>query len=521
MVTVAAQGNGSFQTWFTMPPDVVKVNQINVVATANGGAVKATATYTVQYNAGVSVSPSEVVNGSVATVSGENFPAQSTIKLGVYTEGQQQVTWLTDAKTDANGSFSTTYGPISVPAGSPNIGKQFTVVAQAPNGVKAEAPQKVTVMGAPKVQVVPSSGPAGVTVAFQGQGWPANRQLTVYIQAGSGQPVTQGSNVVVTDGGGNFSTSIYVDMAYASLGGIQIIAQDPQSTAQVGATYTITQSPVPPTPVPPTAPTIQIQPGVLIPGQPVTVLGYNYPANQPVAIYLIAGSAPPALMTQTTAAGNGSFSAQFTLDPKYANAGQVTIAANSATGLATQATVPVQSSGPPPESGLPMTVRTQTYSGGNTIKVVGTSWPPGQLVTLKAMSSDQTVNQVVANITVKSNGTFDTTFPNSWVGRADLGIYATTADGKYGSSRRVPVTTLSAFTSNASATGKNWRPNVKVSAIAYINGSQADVRGSVTADANGNWSMTVNAGGIPKGSKGNYILFQTADNVLYAEIDNY
>jgi hypothetical protein len=143
------------------------------------------------------------------------------------------------------------------------------------------------------------------------------------------------------------------------------------------------------------------------------------------------------------------------------------------------------------------------------------------LVTVRVISSDKTINQVAANTTIKPDGSWGTSFPDTWGTRADLEIFASTTDGSGGSTLPLIVATWSHSGSGSvfNVQGSNWPPNTKIRPIIYARGSVLNELPSVTSSASGTFSLSANMAGVPSG-KGNYLLLETNAGTLSAQLNN-
>jgi hypothetical protein len=385
------------------------------------------------------------------------------------------------------------------------VGAQYTIVATGPNNLKTNAQSTIKIIPMPSANVNPFSGPAGVNVTFSGSSWSPNRLLTIKLQGDNGQYQNYlPPNPVVTDGAGNFATSVLIPQQYAGQTKVLLWATDDVTGISMSAPYTLI-NPVPP----PANPKLNVVPNPIQSSQQVQVYGTGYPAGQLVTVGVGVVNGPVGPMATANTDGQGNFNTTFSLPSSLASAGMVTIAATSTDGTNANVNVPVvnNSSGgsPPPDpgtSGLAMEVRVSYYGGPGSVALRGSRWTAGQPLTAVLFATDGSLNQTVGTSTVRPDGTFQINFDkqSSWASRTDLKVKVTAANGQT-STRYLPETSkVNTGAGTYTFNGINWPRGVKVTAeIRPIQGNPVSV-GSVTTDGNGVFTLNII---VPANLKGN------------------
>ncbi len=169
----------------------------------------------------VQLSPTSGPAGSVITVTGSGFPANTAVQVGLGSFvpnalQQGQATTQSTVTTDANGSFTT---QITIPPDATE-GMQLAVQVIVPGtstSILSNTFQVTTQpTGQPLVQITPSSGPAGTTVTVTGSGYPANTTVQVTLGLFVPQALTQSLTPsgtplnVITDPNGGFTTQVTI-----------------------------------------------------------------------------------------------------------------------------------------------------------------------------------------------------------------------------------------------------------------------------------------------------------------------
>lgn len=387
LTTAAADANGNFTSYISMPDEYAQEADVTVYAFANGGSVKATAVYVIAHNPTLALVPPETTNVGVIEVSGADFPANSEITLSAKDTGSGVVAATAKVTTDGAGNFHATY----TLQGRAAVGVQYAITAEGPNNIQVQSPVNLKIVQQPAVVVQPNHGPVGTNVIFSGSRWQPNRMLQITLEGENGQTLLP-LPPVVTDGAGNFATQVFISQDYAGQSQVQLWATDNTSRITAKAPYTIDKIPPTPTPIPivptvppsptrpappsPTAPplptaiptlpptqvipptptqvagpaVLTVSPNPIVNGQMLTIAGQAFPAGSTVTISFVLGTDLPPTPTGAgtpmgtflaTAQANsqGSFSIQFQLNAPLQGGGTVTIIARTATGV--MATAPL------------------------------------------------------------------------------------------------------------------------------------------------------------------------------------
>lgn len=490
--------------------------------------MRATQTFRLAYNPAISVSPNEVVANGSLRVQGEHFPASVVVTLGMlFTNGTAQgaVEWLATVHTDRDGFLNANMVVPNKP-----VGTQFKVVAVTNGGYKATSTNVIKLIAQPVARALPYRGPTGVNVTFSGSSWPAHRAIYLSIKVANSQIEALLPNPTTTDAYGNFSTQVWISQEYAPYSELRLSATDGVSTVRVEAPYYITIPPTPtpvsapPTPVP-VQPSLGVSPNPVAVGQAATATGSRWPAGAAVSIGIVRnGLDVEEALGVARADGDGNFSHSFVLSARWKDAGQLTLVAALPGGqvVTTPLWVTPQSGRIVP-SGLPMYVYTLgNRSGPVTFKVRAEGWAPNSNLNISVVSADGSVNVPVTTAAVKQDGTFGAAFNANpaWRGRSDLGVRATTADGRQYSLRYLPYTDIAKIGGGNTyqTTGHNWPANTRIVAVLRIEGEPETEIGSATADTSGRFSLQFNLPRIPDNSK-NEIELRAADQPYSAWFD--
>ncbi|OUC07697.1 hypothetical protein RY27_13345, partial [Litorilinea aerophila] len=230
--TTVTDRRGNFAMRFTMPaqwPDgtPIEPGRLVVIVATSDLSLGASASFTyraptptVAPNPYASLSPSSGGPGTVVTVSGGGFPANTRVNahlaglVGASALAETQPHVYATARTDGNGNFQLSFAmPSQWPDGSPiESGKLVELVATADFSARASADFDYFVVAPnPSINLAPASGGAGTTVTVSGDGFPANTTVSVYLGTLDSQ-IGRGSNaqryaVSTTDRQGRYSMS--------------------------------------------------------------------------------------------------------------------------------------------------------------------------------------------------------------------------------------------------------------------------------------------------------------------------
>ncbi len=233
--TVAADANGAFTTLITLPADAASLGDVTVLATANGGTLRATASYHLKYNAVLTTALTSVVVNGFVPVHGEVFPPNSSFKVGVIFPSAD-VEWLTYGTTDATGKFNT-----NVSIGNRPVGSRFNVIAYVLGGYQALAANKITVLRQPSLQISPTSGPIGTSVTMRGTGWQPKQRILIGIRPADSGATDQLGYLATTDSSGNFTVVVKVPGQYSRQSDIYMVATASDIGARLEARFHITR----------------------------------------------------------------------------------------------------------------------------------------------------------------------------------------------------------------------------------------------------------------------------------------
>jgi hypothetical protein len=518
--TVGVKQDGTFSAKVKLPADAAHLGEVLITATANAGAVRATAGFKLSFAPNVSVDEREVVINGVLRVRGENFPANASIAIGLeFNPGNFE--WVARTKANISGAFETT-----VAVGNRAAGTSIKVIAQADSGQKATASTTVRVIANPGLQALPNSGPVGVNVTLRGFTWPAGRAISYGFRAADSTTEAWMADTVFTDGAGNFTATVFIGREYAEKSEMRLFAYEGISRVRVETSYRVIRS-NPPTPTPrPAEATVVVSPSVLAIGQVATVAGNNWQAGGTVNIGVgRPGFGVEEWLTAVRADGNRAFATSIALGPRWASAGTLVVTATIPNGkIATTYITVVASAGRISPSGLPMTVNTYNNGGGTLYKLNAQGWTPGKPVNIHIVSADGSINQPVAQSVVNEHGIFSASFNAAapWAGRIDLGVRAVTSDGQQYSLRYAPTTTMVKQNGNTySVTGYNWPANAFAEVVRNFSDEgkgDGDVIRSFVTDGNGNFSFTIELPRIP-GQNKNDVEIRAKDQPYSATFD--
>jgi hypothetical protein len=227
------QADGTFSKSILLPPDAVGLGVVTITAAADGGAIRAAANFTLEYNPAVSSSQSEIVINGSLPVQGVGFAPRAGYRVGIQFP-PRPVEWLANGVTNDAGAFDT-----KMTISGHTIGAQFYIVAEAA-GRQATTANKITIVAQPKLQITPNSGPANSYVSVHGSQWQPNRSVTLGIRPGDSPTVNWSPNPVVTDPSGNFTIGLLIGSQYAEQTQVFVVANDPRSGARLEVPYRIT-----------------------------------------------------------------------------------------------------------------------------------------------------------------------------------------------------------------------------------------------------------------------------------------
>jgi hypothetical protein len=467
-----------------------------------------TATPVPNVNGTLGISPQSGDTNTQITATGSRFPRNSAVSVRV--EGPGGYTReVARPTTKDDGTFSVRFnlppdasalGEVSIAAYSGNV------IGRAPQTFKLSF--NATISVSPSLQV-----PSGSSIRVQGAGFPARQEVRVGTFSGS--TVDWKVNARAADNG-TFEVSFNIG-APAVGSTFAVVA-----TANGGIKATSPRITV----VAPPAPVIFVSPNALTVGQVGTITGYFWPANAPIQIGIARrGGAVEEWVINTRADINGNFTATFTLNTRWRNAGALdlkAVVANASKLPRATASFTALAGGRIVPSGLPMTVSVNAFGENSaTVKARGTGWSAGKFVNVSVISGDGLVVIPVEEVTVRADGTWEAAFPPAapWWGRRDLGIRAVTADGTQASVRYLPVTSVTRTNDSAyTATGYNWPAGARVVIAATIEGQPELQIIAFNANAEGAFSVNVTLPRFPN-TNGNDLVIRAVDGSYTANFD--
>ena len=238
----------------------------------------------------VSVSPSSGPPGTLVTVSGQGFAANSQL---IATFNGNQIPF--NGSTDGLGNIlpGSTF---IVPAGSTAGVKNVTIIDTSFN----YASTNFTVIPS-SITVSPQTGPLGTTVTVTGSNFVDNSNITINFD---GSLMTTNPSIVTASATGGFSATFNTTSDTAGVK--QVLATDGVNSAS--ASFTV-------------IPSITLSLNNGPPGSSVYVAGYCFGASSPVAI-TFAGSTVATVPAGFTTNSLGFFNVSFTLPSSQAAGGQ-------------------------------------------------------------------------------------------------------------------------------------------------------------------------------------------------------
>jgi hypothetical protein len=270
---------------------------------------------TVAPNPYARINPSSGGAGTVVTVQGGGFPANTVLNLflgGVVTASAANAAPpVASTVSDVNGNFVATFTMPSVwPDGQPiTSGKLVVLVATANFGVETSATfDYFTVAANPAVTLSPTAGVAGTIVTVNGSGFPANVNVGIYLAAldasvATGDPIRYAAGR--TDANGRATLSITMPSNWpngAPIAQDKVVVTMARTDFSVsasavfnylspGPTWTPTPLPTATTTPPATATAVPNPSANLTPrsggaGTVVTITGGGFPGNSTIYAHL-------------------------------------------------------------------------------------------------------------------------------------------------------------------------------------------------------------------------------------------
>ena len=285
------------------------------------------------------VVPSSGSAGTVVTVSGGNYPANT--RVNVYLGGLATANTLNagaanvyaSTVTNRSGAFTVDFTmPATWPDGAAiQSGRLVVLVATEDFAVEASAifgyeAARPTVAQDPYVVAAPSSGGAGTQVSVSGGGFTPNTEVQAFLAGIAGfrgfsaavAPASYAS--AITDGNGNYAMTVtmpstWPDGSSVESGKLMIVVATAGYAEQASASFDFF--------VDAPKPTINLQPDSASAGTGVTASGAGFPANTKLNLYLGApnaqrgGGGSEYVYATTTSDVNGNYSMTFAAPSRW------------------------------------------------------------------------------------------------------------------------------------------------------------------------------------------------------------
>ncbi len=245
VVTTSSDGNGNFNTAFTMPStwsdgSAISTGKLVVLAATSDFAVQNSATFdffVTPPNPSINLSPTSGGAGTRVTAAGGGFPANAQVAVFLApldaAPGRGALQQYVAGTTDSSGRYSLTFTmpgawpdggqitqdrivvTVAMPDFSVSASSIFAYLVAGPTATATPSPTPTntppiapTAAPNPSAQVSPGSGTAGTTVTVSGGGFPPNTMLYAHLArldggSGSGSSYA-GYASAPTDGAGNY-----------------------------------------------------------------------------------------------------------------------------------------------------------------------------------------------------------------------------------------------------------------------------------------------------------------------------
>lgn len=464
--TVTSSSTGSFSATIVIPSTASLGNHS---ISATDGTESASATFNV-VESDITLSPASGATGTVVTVSGTNFAANTSITIKF--DNNNITTSPSSVTSTSTGSFSAT---ITIPS-TASLGSH---TVSASDGTKT-ASTTFTVI-ATSITLSPTSGFAGSSVTVAGNGFIAGSGVT--IKFGTSTLTTTPSSVVVSSTG-TFSATITIPTT-VSTGDHTVTATD-TSGKTATATFQVLVSG-----------SITLSPTTGNRGASVTLSGSNFSPTSTITIKFDSTTLQTSPSTITTSS-TGTFSATITI-PITASTGPHTITATDAAGRIGAATFTVASGGV-------LTLSPTTGLSGTEITVTGSNFTANSRITLKF--NEITVATFPSTVVTSSTGGFIAKFDvPAGVGAGSHAVIAEDASGKIGvatftieGAGSISLSPASGTVGTAvTVTGSGFPANTAVS-IKLNNAAVSTNPSTVTTTSTGSFSATITIPSLALGS---------------------
>ncbi|HEY0069821.1 MAG TPA: hypothetical protein VGE04_07630, partial [Chloroflexia bacterium] len=450
------------------------------------------------------INPVQGDQNTLITVSAIGFQPNVNVTLLVENGSAGYSRSLGVITTNSKGDFTT---QVRIPADASRLSEvKITSVSGA-----TRVSQTYRLVFDPSIKInADRSVTNGSNIRVQGVGFPARTDGRVGILVND-KDMLWLQNVHTNDQG-NFDVTINIGRRAPNTQ-LQVIANVGGNYKAVSGKLTVYEAPVPLS--------ISVNPNVLAVGQTAVVSGGGWKPNTKVSVGL-GYSEVIEWVAFPVSDANGNISASFTLSPRWANGGQVTLFGASPDNKVTftKLTVAPSGAGPVVPQGLDMRVSSYAAGGQTLYKIRGFGWQAGQTVNLTLFSVNGAINVPVGSGAVKNDGTFQINFPAAapWAGRADLGLRATAPNGALLSVRYFPAVGITSPTvqgATHAVMARGLAANTPVEVVVHIDGQGDKVIGSGATDATGAVTLNVSVPRIPSQNE-NDIEFRTKDGTYSA-----
>ncbi|MFH1381507.1 MAG: hypothetical protein ABIH70_01280 [Chloroflexota bacterium] len=403
----------------------------------------------------INLSTTSAKVGDYVNIGGTGFTASRTVLIAFDSVN------IATTTTNTNGSFSTTF---TVPA---SVSGTHTVTAS--DGVIGASASLSTTQ---KLTLLPTSGTVGTSVTITGNGFGANRQITVTL---GGYSIVTSPTTIVSSNAGDFTATFVVPVGASRTP--TVVASD--GTVSANTLFNLLAS-------------LRLNPDSASVGSTISVSGTGFSANDSITV-----SFDTTQVAETASDTNGNFSTSFTVPNSYGGAHSMT--ASDGTYSASTTFNVLGSITVNPSSGK---VRSQTA-------VSGTGFNPSRSVNI---SFD---NALQATTTTDSTGSFNTsvTVPLSAAGSHTI----TANDGTLSSSS--PFITQASMT--ITPTRGPMGAEITVSGIGFLATTAITVQlggntaQNTTTDTNGSFTTTFT---VPQMTAGTYTLI-TSDGANAVSVE--
>ena len=420
----------------------------SLTVTANGGTSGiATTTFTVTSEATLSTSSASV--GTRVNITGEGFPANSTVNT---TFGGNTVDTIV---TGVDGSMSSSFLVPSVSAGNypVNVSNKFIVNFSVTSSFA----------------ISPRTGPPGTSVQVSGSGYTSGGTVSLTID---GQPIQS----IQADSEGNLLATVQIPVV---AGGSKIISASGSSSGGAQANFDVT-------------PTLTVDQPTASPGDTVNISATAFRANE-TGITVKFDSATVA--TGVTADGQGRWSSSFTIPSSTAGSHNLT-----ATGNATTTNVPTAKI----TIGAGVSLGLTSGPPGTLLKIKGSGARRNEGLTI-----DVGGGLAIFQASADGKGVWETeiTIPSAPKGSLTIRATGSNGEGATANFSVTPTMLLSEATGSPGSIitvqGEGFGANQSGITVSF----DRDIVTSASSNSQGSWTVDVT---IPPAKKGTYFIKSSA-----------